>query len=147
MVTSIGSPDEGLLSPMGSAADPPLLSRFTRGISPHWEDAPLPRWTPLYLLLLIAGTLSPFWIHYQPAGLRDFSMSPAPVDLALNLLLFAPLGFAFRSWRVVRLAGLALLLSSCIEVAQLWLPRFSSPADIAANVAGALLGRFVPALP
>ncbi len=92
---------------------------------------------PLYLVLLLAGTLTPLRIHCVP-GLLQFGLSPP--DVALNLLLFLPFGAALAPHGPVRLAVLAAVLSGAIEVLQLWLPRHPSPADLLLNVTGALLG-------
>ena len=65
-------------------------------------------------------------------------------DLALNVLLFLPLGagLLLAGCRVRTTVILGLLLSSVIELAQWrWIPgRFASPADVLANVAGVGLG-------
>jgi VanZ family protein len=64
-------------------------------------------------------------------------------DGLLNLVLFVPLGLALgwngRSVAKVALAGL--LLSTAVEIAQLWIPgRDSSLSDIVFNTGGTLVG-------
>lgn len=98
-------------------------------------------WLPLYLLLLLSVTLSPF-----RAGCFSHSpvlSAPAPGDLFQNLLLFVPLGIAARRlpfWVVVVLAA---ALSTGIEVAQQWLPRDPSVWDVMMNTLGVALGHRV----
>ena len=88
-------------------------------------------------MLLLAGTLTPLRIHCAPQRMQ-IGLSPA--DVALNLLLFLPLGAALGAGRWIRAGIVAALLSGGIEILQLWLPRHPSPAALALNVAGALLG-------
>jgi hypothetical protein len=67
-------------------------------------------------------------------------------DAILNILLFTPLGFLLhgRRWSVLRIAALALLLSSSIEVAQHFIPgRYSNLGDVVWNTTGAVLGAWV----
>ena len=71
-------------------------------------------------------------------------LSPEVYGLALNVLLFVPLGVGValltgRSWWWV--AVLAAVVSGTVEVAQgLWLPRGATLSDVVTNTAGALLG-------
>jgi hypothetical protein len=74
-----------------------------------------------------------------------------PMDTALNILAFVPLGFLIASGRNRRGLGWALLggvvLSLAIEVAQLWIPnRDSSLIDLISNTGGALLGGLLAVL-
>ncbi len=103
------------------------------------------------LLLYYAGvvlviTLAPF----RFAAPRFFVIyyGTAPFDLAANVLMFVPLGFLHPLTRddgmrptLARAVGLGLLVSACIEAAQVFEPeRYPSVVDIAANAAGALAG-------
>lgn len=64
-----------------------------------------------------------------------------PLDLALNLALYVPLGLALRRWPWARLLLLAAALSAGIEFSQYWnSDRHPSPGDVATNAAGAVLG-------
>jgi hypothetical protein len=78
------------------------------------------------------------------------------VDLIQNVLLYLPLGYfaAARATgdvapgaadsprrRLIQACLLGLLLSSCLELLQLWIPgRFSSVSDVFTNAMGAYLG-------
>ena len=100
-----------------------------------------------YLLAVIClVTLAPFAFRLpeHPALLWE-----APgADFIANILLFVPLGFLYRLTRpadrdrlALRALGIGAAFSALIESAQLFLPtRFSAPADILANGAGAWLG-------
>jgi glycopeptide antibiotics resistance protein len=91
-------------------------------------------------------TLAPFefgWAHRH--GLAGFWTAS---DAIMNVVMFVPIGFVFgltrppatpaRWWQA---ALLGLLLSTGIEVAQLFAPsRYSSPVDVATNTAGSLIG-------
>lgn len=91
-------------------------------------------------------TLSPFRFETRPAHGLSFLWTWS--DLVLNVLMFVPLGFAYRltrprgqapEWARVALLGLA--LSGAIELLQLFAPtRFTSPFDLATNTLGALAG-------
>ena len=64
-------------------------------------------------------------------------------DAIANIALFVPLGIALRCSGVSgrRTIALALLLSTAIEIAQLWIPgRESTLGDIVTNTTGAALG-------
>lgn len=103
------------------------------------------------LLLYYAGvvlviTLAPF----RFAAPRHFVVyyGTMPFDLVANVLLFVPLGFLYplggpdgRRATVLRALAAGLLLSACIEAAQLFEPeRYPSVVDLAANGVGALTG-------
>lgn len=105
-------------------------------------DNKTPAWFPLYLLLLFGATLSPLWIHCAPHSwsFRGFF----PIDLIGNILLFVPLGIAFRSRPALAVACLAVFASGGIELLQRWLPRLPSPLDVVTNLIGAMLGRWLP---
>ncbi len=69
-----------------------------------------------------------------------------PVDLVLNVLLFAPLGALLAHWRTGAAVAAAVGLTVFIELNQIWLPgRVPSPWDVAANVMGAWAGHGVAA--
>ena len=62
-------------------------------------------------------------------------------DIAENLLLYVPLGIVLWKRSLWTVMAAAMLLSTAIEVSQVWnIGRYSSPFDIAANTVGALLG-------
>ncbi|MEW5931352.1 MAG: VanZ family protein, partial [Gemmatimonadota bacterium] len=103
------------------------------------------------LLLYYAGvvlviTLAPF----RFAAPRHFVVyyGTMPFDLVANVLLFVPLGFLFplggpdgRRATLPRALAAGLLLSACIEAAQVFEPeRYPSVVDLAANGLGALAG-------
>ena len=95
------------------------------------------RLMPIAVAMIIAATA-------VPADLRgpvSWSGGINFLDVAQNLMLYIPLGAALwrsPSWVVLATAA---LLSSVIEVAQLWMiNRDPSPVDVAANAAGALVG-------
>jgi len=75
---------------------------------------------------------------------------PSTADIAVNLLLFLPLGLALRHLgvRPLQVLVLATLLSAGIELTQfLVVPgRSASPWDLAANVLGATAGATAPGL-
>ncbi len=76
---------------------------------------------------------SPFWGNlYEP---------PHGLDLTLNILLYLPLGAALCRNRWVCAGGVALGLSMSIELLQMiYVERYASVWDVAANVAGSMLG-------
>ena len=91
---------------------------------------------PLALALIAVTTAMPVELRAPVlwSGTIEFT------DMVVNLLLYAPLGLALRRrpWWLVM--GLALLVSASIETGQVWnSARHPSPADVAANVAGAML--------
>jgi hypothetical protein len=95
-------------------------------------------WLPLYLLLLFAATLSPMLgVCGTPGPLARLGL----LDVLGNILLFVPLGLALGRHPVGLVLAAALAVSMLIEVTQLHLPRTTSGFDVAANTAGALLGR------
>lgn len=67
-----------------------------------------------------------------------------PLDLVVNALLYAPLGFALRNRVDARspvVVLVALALSTSMEVAQVWSHwRYPTATDVAMNVAGAWAG-------
>jgi len=78
-------------------------------------------------------------------GALKIATLPKLDDVLANLLLFAPLGLVLRRSSYSWVAGISLLLSLAIESLQVFLPRHSSPFDVAANTAGALGGRWLAA--
>lgn len=114
------------------------------------------RWVALVCLLGLAlvvyARLTPFdWQWGGRVPLERISLAPLNFrDPPLNVLLVIPLGFGLagvlsrggrRSGVLPRLLLMGLLLSTALEAAQLFLPeRVPSPADIAANGVGLVLG-------
>jgi VanZ family protein len=91
-------------------------------------------------------TLTPAVFSYKAQTLRiAFDLSPTHLrEDALNALLFVPLGFgsALAGRRLTHSVLLALAVSLAVELLQ-WtvVPgRFAEIQDVAANVAGALIG-------
>lgn len=102
------------------------------------QSAAIPSWFPLYLLLVLAATLSPFELQ---CAVHPFQWSAGGVpDLVRNVLLFVPLGLALSRWPVWAVALLAAALSAGIESVQRWLPRDPGAWDVLMNAAGAVLG-------
>lgn len=99
-----------------------------------------------YLLLVLVGTLRP-----SAPGLHEAEALPvlcvvcgarAAADIAVNVALFAPLGFllGLRRGALWTLAAAA-AVSASIEVAQLWIPgRYSVLSDLVFNTVGAGAG-------
>jgi hypothetical protein len=102
------------------------------------------RWFPLYLVVLLAATLSPLWLLCVPQSL---GIRFNPIDLVLNVAIFVPFGLALVRYPVTTVVAAALTLSGLIELIQCWLPRHPSWLDILTNGTGALLGwRFADAI-
>ncbi len=95
------------------------------------------------LVVTLIVTLLPFQFHWP----RQWNVrvdGPA-LDIAANVLLFAPLGFlyrlAFRQGSALRVLWIGALLSTSIEAAQLFAStREASLVDVAANTLGAWFG-------
>jgi VanZ family protein len=114
----------------------------------------------VYVLLVVYASLYPL-TGWRDHGLSPFEYLASPpafvtgFDLAANVLGYLPYGFlgmAAVSRRLGRAAGFALvvasgaLLSLVLEAAQSYLPtRVAASLDVAANVAGLLLGALVGA--
>ena len=121
------------------------------------SERPLRRILLLVVILIVYGSLYPW--HFVPHHLAEnplrillHSWPPeAPryffEDAVVNIALYLPLGFAaYLTFRKSILAPilLGLLLSSSIEMAQLFTPtRITSMADVISNVAGSALGVIV----
>ncbi len=118
------------------------------------SERPLRRILLLVIILIVYGSLYPW--HFVP---RHLSENPLWIlihswpfdalhhlsdDTAVNIALYIPLGFAaYPVFRKSLLAPvlLGLLLSSAIEITQLFTPtRFTSMMDVICNVAGSALG-------
>lgn len=98
------------------------------------------RLLPLALAAVVVTTAMPVELRAPVLWNRSVEL----VDVVVNLLLYAPLGLALRRWPWRRVLLLALLLSASIETGQIWnSARHSSPMDVAANVAGALLAAWI----
>jgi VanZ family protein len=94
------------------------------------------RLLPLAFALIVVTTAMP--VERRPAVWWDGTIEP--LDLAVNLLLYMPLGLALRRWPWRRVLLVAALLSAVIELAQVWnSDRHASPGDVVANAIGALL--------
>jgi VanZ family protein len=114
--------------------------------------------------LAVAGSLSPFDVRPMPfaEALRIFAHVQfvplgriSTIDLISNVLLFAPLGFAFagmlddrrrhapiaRLLQVAPAVALAIVLSTSIEFCQMFFPsRIAAGSDIVFDTFGAALG-------
>jgi glycopeptide antibiotics resistance protein len=98
------------------------------------------------LVLTLMITLVPFRFHWPQRF--DFLWMDGWLDTVTNVILFLPLGFLYQLTRrdaggpwCLRALLLGLLLSSTIEVAQLFLRgRYSSFIDLVTNGLGAWLG-------
>ncbi|MES2186242.1 MAG: VanZ family protein [Pseudomonadota bacterium] len=112
-----------------------------------------------YAALIVYASLYPFG-EWRDQGIAPWSFMTAPLprywtgfDATANVLGYAPLGFllalaALRSGRgvggMLRVAGLAVLLSFTMEMLQSYLPvRVPSNVDFVLNTAGALGGTLV----
>ena len=99
-------------------------------------ESPRLRTLPLALGLILVTTAMPVDLR-APTGWDGVI---EPLDLALNLLLYVPLGLALWRWPRARLLLVAAALSTAIEVSQVWnSDRHPSPGDVATNAAGAVL--------
>lgn len=109
-----------------------------------------------YVLFIVYASLSPF-TGWREQGLSFFAVLSVPLqltytafDAVLNLLSYLPLGLLLVLVLRARLStgfsialgvGLAVLLSSSMEYAQMYLPsRTSSNMDLLSNAIGALIG-------
>ncbi len=118
------------------------------------SERPLRRILLLVVILIVYGSLYPW--HFAPHHLAENPLRillhswphEAPhyffEDAAVNIALYIPLGFAaYLAFRKSVLAPvlLGLLLSSAIEITQLFTPtRITSMMDVISNVAGSALG-------
>ena len=98
------------------------------------------------LLLIALATLWPMPGELKIQGLCLICGGHGTADLLLNIMLFMPLGVALglRGSSRGRVALLALVLSTTIELLQFYIPgRDPSVSDVLANTCGALLGALV----
>jgi VanZ family protein len=118
------------------------------------SERPLRRILLLVIILIVYGSLYPW--HFVPHHLAENPFRillhswprEAPhyffEDAVVNIALYTPLGFAaYLAFRKSLLAPvlLGLLLSSAIEITQLFTPtRITSMMDVISNVAGSALG-------
>ncbi|HEX2675279.1 MAG TPA: VanZ family protein [Polyangiales bacterium] len=101
-------------------------------------------WFPLYLVLMLAATLTPLSFTPWP---DSFLHGPVAQDLVANVLAFLPFGWALRERSRVRVLVLAFAFSSAVELTQCFCLRVPSVWDIATNTLGAVLGTWLPAWP
>jgi glycopeptide antibiotics resistance protein len=85
----------------------------------------------------------PHW--FKVAWLPFVTGIVRPQDLLANAALYFPVGFAMpassRRTRVVAAAGLAVVMSGLLELAQVWSHvRFPSATDLVMNVVGSIAG-------
>ena len=107
----------------------------------------------LYLGAAVAViTLAPF--QFEPRPVHGLTAQWGAVDVAMNIVMFVPIGFVSalsraraRSGVYVPLGGalaLGALMSGAVELAQLFAPsRFPSVFDLIANTAGAGVGAWL----
>lgn len=122
-----------------------LLHLFSRRSLPRLAVA-------LAVAAILVATLSPSGDEKLEPMWRCLVCGQRGVaDVILNVILFAPLGFALRlnGERLLRVCIAATLLSGAIELAQLFIPgRDTSLGDVLTNAAGAATGyalaRYVP---
>lgn len=87
--------------------------------------------------------------HWRRVAWIPFAMGIVrPVDLLLNMCLYAPWGFLFPASGGARRVGAAMacafVLSSALEITQVWShTRFPSATDVLMNVVGAGVGAWV----
>lgn len=104
------------------------------------------------LTLIVAATFPwdlqthPHW--YKVGWLPFVTGIVRPHDLLINVALYFPLGLflpvRLRRGRVAWAAGLALLVSSLLELAQVWShSRIPSTTDVVMNVVGGMAGAIV----
>jgi VanZ family protein len=96
-------------------------------------------------LVLVAILVLTLWPLGPKPGLDDdrLSMRFALADFLRNVMLFLPLGIALsaRGYSVLGAVLRGILLSACIELAQVEIPgRFGNLSDVMSNSVGALLG-------
>jgi hypothetical protein len=96
---------------------------------------------PLIALILGATAI--------PVELRRFDFAALTLgfgfrDVLVNLLLYFPLGMVLTRQRLWRTVVIAAFVSSVAEICQFFMMhRYPSPADVASNVAGAILGFWI----
>jgi VanZ like protein len=114
-----------------------LLHLFSRRSLPRLAVA-------MAVATILAATLPPSGDEKLEPMLRCLVCGQRGVaDVILNVMLFAPLGFALRlnGERLLRVCIGTALLSGAIELAQLFIPgRDTSLSDVLTNVAGAATG-------
>jgi glycopeptide antibiotics resistance protein len=111
----------------------------------------------IWFVCIVAGTMAPFNFGAPPLGREHANMfqygpyERAPMDFALNLLLFVPFGALMHHvcrsrsmklrWIAVVVGTGSVLISGTVEYLQAFLPlRNSSLIDVLANTGGALMG-------
>jgi hypothetical protein len=94
---------------------------------------------PALSLIIILTAVS---VETCPPYFREAAVTAAGgLDIALNLLLYVPIGIALRKRGFLVVGAFACALSLIAESIQFFYPdRYASPFDLAANTAGALFG-------
>ena len=113
-------------------------------------------WSPIVATLVVIVAITfpwdlqdhPHW--FKVAWLPFFTGIVRPRDLLANAALYFPIGFLLparsRRGRVAWAAGVALLVSALLELAQVWSHvRFPSATDLVMNVLGSVVGAMVSA--
>lgn len=95
---------------------------------------------PIALATIVAATAIP--IELRGPVWWDARLSFP--DIVANLLLYVPFGLAFRRQSLRAALVVAVLLSTTIEISQIWsIGRHASLIDLATNATGAVLGRTI----
>ena len=95
------------------------------------------RLLPIAVAVIVTATAAPTELRGTTWSSGDINVH----DVAQNLMLYVLLGAALWRRSLLFVLTIAALLSSVIEVAQVWMiNRHPSPVDVAANAVGALLG-------
>jgi glycopeptide antibiotics resistance protein len=104
---------------------------------------------PLVWVLVIVGIVVPWYAwqdhaHWMNVVWRPFGDSPLrPLDAALNVLLYTPLGWSLKrsGWRAWAIVAAATGLSLVTEATQVYShSRVPSMTDVVCNAAGAWVG-------
>jgi hypothetical protein len=97
------------------------------------------RLLPLSVAAIVATTIIPVKLRWPALAFLDTSISRN--DIVNNLILYLPLGVALSVFSITRCLSVAVGLSVLAELLQFsYVDRNPSPADVASNVAGALIG-------
>lgn len=114
-------------------------SRIRRASAPSGIVSEGLRLFPLALAAVWACTV--LSVETAPPRLDASLWRFGPEDLLINIVLYAPLGMALRRRGAIVAVAVGVALSSGAELTQLFYPdRFTSGTDVAANVAGVIIG-------